>query len=127
MSIAHVEREHHDGVPVVHVTGEVDTANARTVSEKLLSAVSNEAPGLVVDLAGTRYMDSAGLGMLFELHDRLATRRQALQLVVPDDTPVRRILTLVGMEGTVPVHATLAAALDELTGGERSPLPPVPD
>lgn len=127
MSVAHVEREHHDGVPVVRVSGEVDTANTRTVSEQLLDAVSNEAPGLVVDLAGTRYMDSAGLGMLFELHDRLATRRQALQIVVPDDTPVRRILTLVGMDGTIPVHATLAAALDELTGGKRSPLPPVPD
>jgi anti-anti-sigma factor len=97
-------------VVVAHVTGEVDLASAGVLGGELAGAVPNRALGLVIDLSGTSYLDSSGVSLIFELAERLRLRQQQLRLVVPDSSPLRRILRIVDAGGTLPVVATVEEA-----------------
>jgi anti-sigma B factor antagonist len=98
---------------VARVTGEVDMTNSRYVGEELTRSVPNDALQLVVDLSDTRYIDSAGIELLFDLSRRLGRRRQDLRLVLPDESPLRRVLSLTEIETAAPVHRSLDSALAE--------------
>jgi anti-anti-sigma regulatory factor len=45
--------------------------------------VQDQGFELIVDLSGTRYLDSAGIDMLFRLAQSLGQRRATLRLVIP--------------------------------------------
>ena len=99
------------GVVLACVRGEVDLSNAPSVRERLLQGVPNTASGLVLDLSGTDYLDSSGVGLIFELSERLGARGQKLALVVPDDSVIKRVLVLTEIEQVVPMFASVDAAL----------------
>jgi len=96
---------------VARLSGEIDMTNATYIGEELTSAVPNEALALVVDLGGTRYLDSAAIELLFELSRRLGRRRQLLRLALPKGSPLRRVLLLTDIESVAPVHESVAEAL----------------
>jgi anti-sigma B factor antagonist len=96
---------------VGRLTGEVDMTNAALVRDQLLDSVPNDVLALVVDLEGCRYLDSAAIEVIFDLSRRLGRRRQELRLVVPDSSPLSRVLVLTDVNSVAPVHATLEAAL----------------
>ena len=106
-----VERE--GNAVIARVTGEVDMTNSRYVGEELTRSVPNDALHLIVDITDTRYIDSAGIELLFDLSRRLDRRRQDLRLVLPSESPLRRVLSLTEIESAAPVHDSLAAALAE--------------
>ncbi len=108
---AALEFERHGESVVARLSGEVDMTNSSYVSEELIGAVPNDVEALVVDLSAARYLDSAAIELLFDLSRRLGRRRQRLNLVLPDDSPLRRVLTLTGIETAAPVHRTLDSAL----------------
>jgi anti-sigma B factor antagonist len=72
----------------------------------------------VVDLSETTYLDSAGLNLLFALGEEMRGRQQRLGLVVAEGSPIERMVSLVGLDKTLPVHPTLAEALGHATKGE---------
>ena len=110
-----VSIESPDGdVVLARVSGEIDLASASTVGDELAGAVSNHALGLVVDLAGTTYLDSSGVSLIFELAERLRRRQQQLRLVVPEGAPLRRILRIVDADSTVPVLPTVDEATAQI-------------
>jgi anti-anti-sigma factor len=94
---------------LAHLRGEVDLANARSVRDRLLEAVPNTATGLVLDLTATQHLDSSGVRVLFELAERLENRRQKLEIVIPDDAPVKRVLLLTEIDRVVPLFASVDA------------------
>jgi anti-anti-sigma factor len=102
---------------VARLTGEVDMTNAGYIGDELTRAVPNEALGLVVDLTGTRYLDSAAVELLFELARRLARRRQQLSLALPDSSPLRRVLLLTDVQSAAPIHETVEEALAQAQAG----------
>jgi anti-anti-sigma factor len=93
---------------LARVSGEVDLSNAQSVRDRLLAAVPNTASGLVLDLAATEYLDSSGVRLIFELAERLTSRGQQLQIVVPGDSFVRRVLVLTEVPRVVPISASVA-------------------
>jgi anti-anti-sigma factor len=95
MTSAEVVVEPSEDLPVARVSGEIDMANAEDVAGRLGAAVSNAARGLVVDLGGVDYLDSAGVRGLFDLAGRLRRRGQRLATVVPENAPVRRVLEVI--------------------------------
>jgi anti-sigma B factor antagonist len=107
------ELERVDGVPIAHVAGDVDAANAATVQQQLANALGPDASSLVVDLSETRYLDSAGIDMLLRLSDRLDHRRAKIILVIPDGSQLKRLARIVGLSDAIATHPTLAAALQE--------------
>lgn len=79
---------------VAAVQGEIDGSNAAEVQRSIADRVPTSARALIMDLSGAAYIDSTGVELLFELARRLMARRQALLLVVPSGSGVRRVLEL---------------------------------
>jgi anti-anti-sigma factor len=99
------------GVFVAHLEGELDLSNVVDVGDALCAAVSEEAVGLVVDMAGIRHIDSAGVRMLFDLRRRLRQRRQGCAVAVPVDARIRDVLELAAVGDTVPLLADVESAV----------------
>jgi anti-anti-sigma factor len=113
MSSLHVERI--DAVPIAHVHDDIDVANAASTHEQLAAALGPDASSLVVDLSDARYLDSAGIDMLLRLSNRLSDRRAKLVLVIPDDSQLKRLATIVGLPHAVAIHPTVGEALQDAT------------
>jgi anti-anti-sigma factor len=103
-----------DDVVVARLSGEIDLSNADQVGEGLATGVPNTALGLVIDLTATSYLDSSGIHLVFDLAERLRRRQQQLRVVVPEGAPVRRVLRIVELDGSVPVLASVEEAVAQI-------------
>jgi anti-sigma B factor antagonist len=106
-----LEIEHYEGVPVVHVAVDVDSASALKLRDQLIACVPHGASDLVVDLSTTRYLDSAGIDMLFRLNQRLTQRRGSLRLVIPPESQLARLAKIVALPSAIPVHPSVEDAI----------------
>ena len=109
--LAEVRVEWHGDVPVAAVEGEVDAANAAAVGDDLRGLLTNRSTDLVVDLSPTRYLDSAGINLLFGLVEELRTRQLTLRLVIARGSPVARMLALTGLDRASPTYGAVHEAL----------------
>jgi anti-anti-sigma factor len=112
--LVQVVDRHEGAVPVCEIRGELDASNVDHVLEHVVGSVANEAPGMVLDLGHTSYLDSAGVRILFELARRLRARRQELRIAVPDDGIVRRVLVLTALADVVPLDDDVAGSVRAL-------------
>ena len=103
--------EHADGIPVVHAPADIDAANATGVRDELAARVHDRFE-LIVDLSQTRYLDSAGIDMLFRLHQRLTERRATLRLVIRPGSDLARLAEIVAIPGNIPIHDEVEQALE---------------
>jgi anti-anti-sigma factor len=115
--LAEIDIEDRDGVHVAHLDGEVDLSNVADVGDALSSAAGPEAIGLVIDMAGLRHIDSAGVRMLFDLRRRLGQRRQELAIAVPEDARIHDVLDLAAVGTTIPLLPDVPAAVEAVRGG----------
>jgi anti-sigma B factor antagonist len=114
MMLVNVERR--DGVPVVRPREDVDAANAVALREQLTECVDSGTDRLVVDLTETRYVDSAGIDMLFRLGELLRQRRAMLLLVIAADSNLARLAEIVGLAAAMPLFPTVQEALGAPAG-----------
>ena len=108
---ARVRVEWHGETAVAAVAGEVDASNVAEIGDALRALVTNRSTELVVDLTPTEYLDSAGLNLLFALGDELRSRQLTLRLVIPESTPIERMLGITGLDRVYPSYATVAEAV----------------
>ena len=108
---AEIAVERRGGTLVAHLGGEIDMTNAGYVRDELLATAPNDALALVIDLGDCRYLDSAGIEVLFDLSRRLRRRRQDLRIAAPPGSPLRRVLELTEVNSVAPIHETLDSAL----------------
>ena len=122
MSLADLRVAFHDRVVVANLEGEIDMSNARRLGESIADQVANEAIGLAIDLTDVRYIDSAGIQVIYELNDRLQSRGQQLRLVVRPGSVIARTLDLVDTSSTIGIVDTTETAVSAMTssGEERS-------
>jgi len=113
-TLARLEDEWHDEIPVARVRGEVDASNVKEIGDRLRSLLSNRSVAMIVDLSATTYLDSAGINLLFTLAEEMRSRQQRLALVVADPSPIARMVALTGLDRAMPVHRTLPEALGDL-------------
>ena len=67
-------------------------ANAAAVPRQVLGAITSQLTEVALDLITLTYIDSAGLRVLFTLGTRLETLQIALQLLVPTESPIRKMI-----------------------------------
>ena len=103
-----LELQTKDGVVSARLKGEIDLSNAAAIGSLIAGAVTNDASGVVLDLTETTYLDSSGVHLVFDLHDRLRARQQRLVLVIPAGARIRRVLELVNVESVIPVVSDIA-------------------
>jgi hypothetical protein len=68
-----------------------------------------------------RYLDSSGIGLLFNLARRVSRRQQEFAVVVPSDAAVREILTLSGAQHSLSLHDSLAEPYRSSKAIDRAP------
>jgi len=112
--LARVETSRVDATQVVRVTGELDLSNARAVTDSLSHAVPEQVTLVVLDLAGTTFLDSAAIASLFRLSERLRNRRQDLRMVIPREAPIRAVVELTRLSQVVPVDDSPPELLDTM-------------
>jgi anti-anti-sigma factor len=100
-----------DGIAVVQVTGEVDVASCGVLRDSLLRIVTDEGfGGLVVNLAGVRVIDSAGVGVLVGVWRAVHATTGRLALAAPAPQ-ARRVLDTASLTKILPVYDAEADAV----------------
>jgi anti-anti-sigma factor len=115
--LARLSLESDGDVELARVAGEVDASNVDQLSEKLLAGIPQDARALVLDLTETSYIDSSGIGLIFDAAARLRNRRQELRLVVSPRSFVGEVLSAVSMQESVPIDAALSDAMRAVASG----------
>jgi anti-sigma B factor antagonist len=72
-----------NGVPVVAAPAEIDASNADWLRAVLLEAACRGHGTFVVDMTGTQFCASAGVGALVRAHTRALAEGGELRLVIP--------------------------------------------
>jgi anti-anti-sigma factor len=112
MMLLAVERV--DGVVVARPRFDVDAAVVAAMREELAASLGPETVGVALDLSEVRYVDSAGLDMIFRLSERLAQARSALVVVIPEGSQLERLAAIVALPHAVRIKGSLEEALREL-------------
>lgn len=102
-----VERD--DQACVVSVGGEVDVYTSPALKKRLLDAIEEECPLLIVVLDGVSFIDSSGLGVLVGALRRLKERGDEMRIVCSREQ-VLKIFRITGLDKVFPILATLDEA-----------------
>ncbi|MEU6012168.1 STAS domain-containing protein [Streptomyces sp. NPDC047453] len=103
---------HHDenDWTVVEIRGEVDVYTVPRIREHLGKRIQAGRHRLIVDLTGTTFMDSTGLGLLVGIHKRIRTRAGALRPVIVNPN-IRQIFTVTSLDQVFPIYDSTQAAM----------------
>ncbi|WP_420918744.1 STAS domain-containing protein [Streptomyces coelicoflavus] len=105
------------GCAVLAMPSEIDFCNASGLLPLIMTAVEQRSDALrllVLDLSGTRFMDSQGVRLIAAVRRRLPD--STLLRVVAAPGVASRVLELSGLRRDVPVHDNLAEALHAESG-----------
>lgn len=102
---------------VVEAGGELDLAVSPAL-EAALTADELDGGPVVLDLTELTFMDSSGLRVLLVAAERFVSSGTAWALVLPEESPVRRVLSLSETESELPLYETREAALDAVKEGD---------
>jgi anti-anti-sigma factor len=119
MSLADVEYRVDGDALVAHVSGEIDMSNAGAIVDAVAKATPNDVGGVVLDLTGIEYLDSAGIHMIYRLRDGLRIRGQGLAVILGPSSPVHDALQLAGVKELVDLVDSVDEALSLLKNHEK--------
>jgi anti-anti-sigma factor len=118
---ARVELIRNGRVVVARMPVEVEITQAPMLRGQLMQAVENRDLGLVIDLTATKYLDSSGVNMLFELGEVLASRQLRMAVVMPQGGLVERVVSIVDLGSAMPIHRDTDSAVDEIRNTPGAP------
>ena len=104
---------------MVAVPTELDLTIADGLREALLGVLNAGALGLVVDMTATTFCASAGISAITRASRRAAANDATMRLAVIE-SPVLRVLNLVGIDRLIEIHPSVSAArasLPDQAGG----------
>ena len=128
-----VTRAERGGWAVVTVAGEMDLISSPAVRQQVHEAVADGRRSLVLDLAGVRFCDSSGVGVLIGARRLMRSCAGRLRIVLPAEgavdpgaeprtgrgaatgsgAHVNRVLAALGVRRLFEVFPDLAAATDD--------------
>ncbi len=85
---------------VIRVRGSISAGNANELRVQLFQAAEAPGPGLLLDLSKVKEMDSAGVAVLIELHQRLVSQNRPLVLVGESEA-VKKIVGLLKAQNVI--------------------------
>lgn len=111
MELLHTEVHQEAGWAVVDLRGQIDVGTAPGLRQELQALSTRGHHRLVLDLRGVEYLDSFGVGVIMGAVRRARNGGGDLALVC-GDAPVREVLEVAGLDRMLPLHASVAAALE---------------
>jgi anti-sigma B factor antagonist len=97
-----------DGVIVMNVAGEVDVFAAAEFKDGLFRCLDQGARRLIIDMTGSCFIDSTGLGVLVA---GAKHARGSEMAIVCDEATLGRIFAIVGLDKVFSVYTDRCAAL----------------
>ncbi|MFC5382353.1 anti-sigma factor antagonist [Aquipuribacter nitratireducens] len=104
---------------VVEVGGEIDVYTAPQLRSQLNDAVADGARHIVVDMTGTDFLDSTGLGVLVGGLKRVRTMDGDLELVCSSEK-ILKVFRITGLTKVFTIHSSLDEALASSAGDGRA-------
>ncbi|MBW8741545.1 MAG: STAS domain-containing protein [Gaiellaceae bacterium] len=98
---------------VVAVTGELDLYSAEQLQRALAELIDKGAQGVVLDLMGVSFIDSAGLSVLISAAKAIRSLGGRL-IVAADDRRILRLLQITGLERSIHVERSLVEAVENV-------------
>jgi len=101
-------------IVVVVLRGEIDVVSAGEVGLELLAAM-RATPArrcVVIDMRDVSFLDSCGLQMLLQTRNQATEEQLELFLVMGDDTIVRRMFAITGLDKLFAIHRRVGDGLD---------------
>jgi anti-sigma B factor antagonist len=118
-----VVAQYRPDVIVLAISGELDAASAPMLRAHVGFALGRRPAHLILDLAGLRFCDAAGLSV-FAMARNAATRDGASLALAAVPRPVTRLLKMTGMDRVLEVYSSVAAAALQMPGrGDPMALP----
>jgi len=111
-----------NGVPVVAAPAEIDISNAGWLDAVLREATARGHERFVVDMTGTQFCDSAGVGVLVWAHTRALADGGELRLIRSASAIVLRKFAITGIDQVIPNFPNLDEALEPASA--TAPRPP---
>jgi anti-anti-sigma factor len=108
-------------VMVARMPVEVEITQAPLLRAQLMQALENRDLGLVIDLTATKYLDSSGVNLLFELGEVLAARQLRMAIVMPQGGLVERVVSIVDLGSAMPIHRDTDSAVEEIRNTPGAP------
>jgi anti-anti-sigma factor len=116
--LAAVDVEQQGNISVARLRGEIDTSNVSEIGEALgAAAVDDRIQGMVVDLSGVAYLNSATVKLLFDLAEQMHKRHQQMRLVMTETAPMRKLILLLKFDLVVPLDKTIDDAFAHIRMG----------
>lgn len=107
-----IETQHPTGkVALIAVRGEVDVYTSLGLMESIIEAFARHPEVIALDLSGLRYMDSAGLRVLFESARHIEDAGVRFAVILPSDHDLAQHPQFVALHRTLTVHASVEEAL----------------
>jgi anti-anti-sigma factor len=100
---------------VIAVSGEVDLYAGPDFHGHVRTVIESGKRRLVVDVSDVRFMDSTGLGVLFNAFKRLRSLDGGLA-IVSDDPHIHSLFEIVGLERVLAIYSSREAAVSALCG-----------
>ena len=119
MTVAVADVSTDNGSVCIRLSGEIDRANVSAVEEQIRAAVSGQRTAVSVDLVNVIYIDSTGKQLLFDLALLLQRSHIVLEIIVPFDSPIRRLIELAGLQSIATL--VLVHRPDSSQVGDRCP------
>jgi anti-sigma B factor antagonist len=107
---------HRPGTVVLEVSGELDMATAPVLRAHIGRALGGRPAHVVLDLAGLKFCDAAGLSVFAMARRRTATSGVSLALAAVPRL-VSRLLAITDMLRFLDVYPSVAAATQQPRGG----------
>jgi len=115
-------KTHREGtIEVVEALGELDMSNVEVLNGALKIALSDETTSCLLDVSGLDFLDSTVIYALVRWsNDAQLSAREALAIVVGEETPAARVVDLLGLTGRLPLFTTRTAARTALLEGQQA-------
>jgi anti-sigma B factor antagonist len=97
---------------IVVLPAEIDVTNSDGVYQQLLAALAPGVGTVIADMTSTSFCDSSGVHAIMRAHELATTQDTVLRLAVSPAGSVRRVLQLTGAVLVMPVHSSVAEAMD---------------
>ncbi len=102
---------------MITFSGEHDLNTAPELRGRLAAALEERVP-VVVDFSGAAFIDSSILGAVLDARQQARERGLGFAVALSDGAqPVQRVIEVTGLDSTLPVHSSRAAAIDEAHAG----------
>jgi anti-sigma B factor antagonist len=96
---------------VIALSGELDLYSCPEFKDELLRVIAEGARHVVIDLAGTTFIDSTALGVLLRGVQRLRERSDGYLSVASSDPNICKVFEVTGLDRVFSVYSSREEAL----------------